>query len=292
MQELKFDNQMKKDFIGCARAYYNRHELGLVPIEQAKRWPLDFGLAGHKGLEDYYRTWMTTGKKDAEVAMKGFLGEFKEDQPGKVLKSGKMGESVYTRTRGAFLMQEYVEYYEDDDFEVLGVEIGAAEELADGMIYCGRIDLTIGCEDGVRSTDHKFTGRMDLFTMNPNNQFMGYQWLGEKYYDNFVGMVGDLVGVYKSKPMEECLDRQYERYNKYQMEEWVKETKFVGTQIRLCRELGVWVKNTDHCRAYGGTCVYSPLCTSVNKEGEERLRESMFRVEFWEPYKETKYEAY
>lgn len=284
---VKFDNHMKQSFLDCPQFYYWRHELGLR-LEKARRaYPLEFGLGLHAGLEEWYGQVKSGEEPDVDRVLKAFLGEFAEDQPAPILKSGKEGDALYTRVRGCYLLQEYVEKYREQDrdgFEVLEVEIGFAEELVEGVVYCGRIDLACGFKDGVRGMDHKSTSRMDRFSMSPNNQFMGYQWGLGKFYQECAGMIGNLVGVYKSKPMEECFDRQFEKYNDEQMREWKRETVLVANQIRACRELGVWPKNTNHCGAYAGICGFRPLCTAVNQSARDSLVETMYVVDFWEPY--------
>ena len=286
MEIIKFDNLMKKNFQACNRFFYWRHIRDLTVVKSEPSWPLLFGLAGHAGLERHFKLLRDEGRTDVEEVLKAFLGEFKEEQKAPILKSGKEGEAVYTRVRGCFILQEYLEHYKVENFKVVDVEIGFAEELEEGVVYCGRIDLLTESKDGVRGWDHKFTSRMDRFTMSPNNQFMGYQWAGGKFFKDFAGMVGDIVGVYKNKLSEEIFDRQYERYNGYQMEQWRKEVLFVAAQIRVSGEMGVWPKNTDHCGAYSGRCMFLPLCTAVNKESEETLVRNMYKVEKWEPYME------
>ena len=284
-QSIKIDNLMREQFVNCHRFFYYRHERGLVLERTEPQWPLEFGIAMHEGLEARFRMLKEGQPVDLEAVVEAFIKAFPEDQPAPMLKRGP-GEALYTKVRGAFLLQEYCEHYSEEPFEVLDVEIGAGEELCEGVLYCGRIDALAAFDNGVRAIDHKTSTRLDRLTSNPNNQFMGYQWLASKFYEKCAGIVMDGIGIYKSKPIEDCFDRRYERYNEHQIQKWREETEFVAREILACKASGIWPMNTSHCGAYSGRCMYLPLCTSVSEEGSERLMESMYKVEFWNPYKE------
>ncbi len=282
----KFDNLMLQAFRDCPRFYYFRHVRHISVENPTHPWPLLFGLAIHAALEYYYKGVMNGQTPDEDAVVKKFLEVFPEEQPAPTLKSGRQGEALYTRVRGAFILTEYLPRV-PEGVEVVDVEIGAAEMLNDVYAYCGRIDRFEMESGGVRVIDVKTTSRMDRLTTNPSNQFEGYQWLAEKYFEKVAGFMTDVLGIYKNKPIDETFDRQYEKFNQYQVADWRKGVLQIMTQIGVCENAEMWPRNTNHCGAYRGRCQFMPLCTCTSDECVEQLVETMYEHDEWKPYKEV-----
>ena len=287
----KFDNLMLQGQRDCPRMYKYRHELGLEikRDEGPPAWALLWGIGFHSARECRDNAMMRGEEPNVDQMLEAFKKDFPVDQPAPMLKRGP-GEALYTQIRAAFLLEEYNRRWEDDKdlVTVKAVEIGAAEMLTDDIVYCGRIDAAVEIGGMVRAVDLKTTSRMDRLTVVPNNQFAGYQWLLEQYFDNVGGVMVDIVGVYKSKAIEQCFDRQYDCFSREMIEDWKRETLWTVDIIREQRKHNIWPKNTDHCGAYRGRCQFLPLCTSATVEGEGALMETMYRVNRWEPYVEVK----
>jgi hypothetical protein len=227
----------------------------------------------HVAFDAYYR-----GEKDIEKVQQIFMDDFKDEEqpkPGKY----KMLEATYTKVRGAYLLQSYFDEYEEDEFEVLSVEKVKTMVLSTNVTYVIKPDLVIKTDFGKEVWDKKVTSKgFNTWKTIPNNQMTGYQ-----YVENANRICLDLIGVYKTKPLNECFERKYEAYNTQQIDEWVNETLHVAHQIEQCKATGVWPKNSVQCM-WG--CAYEPLCCAVNESARESLIRTMFKVERWAPWKD------
>ena len=273
------DNSMLKSFINCPRMFEYGHILGLTPVSSRPAPALEFGLAIHLALENWYQ-----GKDDGR-AIKSFVESFTpHEEPPKIGRTGKELSATYTVLYGCSILTEYFRRYRNDTREIIMLETPIAEELAEGVFLAGRVDKIVKSSRGYVFVDYKSTKYMNDFLINPNSQFMTYKFLSEKLTGEKVTGELDIIGVSKSKGVGELLRREPFDYTDYQMQEWKKSVIQIVKNIGRCKEQGFFPQ-TWNCKPFFRDCAYMPLCTLPVEETREKLVENLYRVEFWDPFK-------
>ena len=177
-----YDNSMIQSAISCPRSYYYRHILGLVPsTEGIIPYGLWFGQVGHGAQEIWWHD------KDDNKATQYFAEKFEPyaEQPKFSHKTGKELGATYTVLYGCSLLSAYFNKYRGDSREVVDIELPLAEEVADGIFMCGRIDKIVKGPNSLVFCDYKFTKYMNEYQINPNPQFMNYKYLVRLDIANF-----------------------------------------------------------------------------------------------------------
>ena len=278
-----YDNSMLATFITCPRMFDYRHNQGLVAKNREPAVALEFGLSVHRALE----LWQKTSKDD-DKAINEFVQGFApfEEQPKISPKTGKELGATYTVLYGCSVLTEYFRRYRNDEREVVELESPLAEEVADGVFIAGKVDKIVSSPKSLVFADYKTTKYMNQFLLNPNPQFMTYKFLSEKLTGKPVSGELDIIGVSKSKSLDELLRREPFDYTSHQMSEWRKSLLGLVSMIEKAKQENFWPQ-TWRCQPFFRDCDFMPLCTMPNAEGHDRLVESVYKVEYWDPFKET-----
>lgn len=277
-----YDNSTLSALITCPRMCKYRHKLGLVPKATEPRPALEFGLAVHAALE----TWQAHGKDDNK-AIQQFVEMFtpNEEQP-TLGKSGKELAATYTVLYGCSILGEYFNKYRNDTREIIQLESPLAEEVGPHVFLAGRVDKIVKGPLGLVFADYKTTKYMNDFIINPNPQFMTYKFLCEKLTGEKVSGELDIIGVSKSKSLAELLRREPFDYSPYQMDQWRASVVALINLMHQYEQADFWPQ-TWRCQPFFKNCHYLPLCTLPRPEAHDRLVESMYEVNHWDPFLET-----
>ncbi len=297
------DNMVLSMYRTCPRKCYYRAELGIVPAEGTST-PLSFGIAIHLGIE----LWLAG--HDEHQAVAEALKYYEPLCP--------VSETKRTIGKLQDLLEYYFQYYTNDGFQVIhvldplnpgtmkpAVETGFGIPLFtrdDGLVvmYSGRQDA-IGTwrqrSGKVYGKDIKTTSSPGMFLANPNSQFTGYIWAGQQLIPGYVGMIIDMIGVFKTKPQKlrsggfaagKGLSDIFFRYEttreQWEVNEWVTETTNLIKSMWKSRKIQQWSKNPDACMNYNSPCPYLELCNLVPSMREELINSSMYKVDPWYPH--------
>lgn len=275
-----YDNSMIKSAIACPRAYQLRHIFGLVLANQTTvPYGLHLGQVGHGALE------LWAPNKDDNAATLYFADKFAEyEEPAKFsLKTGKELGATYTVLYGCSLLNAYFNKYRSDTREIISLELPLAEEIADGIFMCGRIDKIVKGPRGLVFGDYKFTKYMNDYQVNPNHQFMNYKFLVEKLTGEKVSGELDILGVSKTKDVSELLYRKPVDYTDYQMENWRKSTVEWVNIIEGYKKANFYPQS-GNCKPFFRDCEYLPLCTIPVGDVHNNLMKSLYKEDRWDPF--------
>lgn len=263
----------------CPRYYFYRYVLGRVPTEIARAESIaaSFGKAFHKGIE----VWRNTGDMWKAI-----------DEAVKLYPAEPIEETLRTTEKLKQLLEEYFLYYEDQDqrwYKQLMAEMPFTLKLLDGVLYTGVIDSVMidTRTDKVIFSDIKTSGRPHNFCDNPNSQFSGYCWAGKEIYgDRFGGLMVDLIGVYKTKPMrakkgpnkylqgagpEDVFFRYMIDRKDWELEMWKEEILDTIENIRARVEKNCWPR-----WGWCNKCEYLDVCKLSPAEAMEMLNTDAF----------------
>lgn len=128
----------------------------------------------------------------------------------------------------------------------------------------------------------------------PNLQFTGYTWAAKKLGFNVVGIILDAILVAKgllpgaSKNYNLTALARYDVYrNAEHLKEWEDTAEAIMADIEVCEATNKWYPNFDMC-TYFGECPYRRVCKE-DSDIRERIIETDYRVEHWNPIKEEKW---
>jgi len=271
------------DFLRCNRYYFHRHEEGLTPINRGDSFKLDFGIALHLALAEWFRAGRT---QEAEITAKNlFLSSFtgKEEQP-RMTKRG-LSNPIYTCQFGLSLLTYYFQTYAADMRTPTEVELPLMEEIAPQRFLVGVVDLILSDRGGLIVSDHKSTSSPERFNLNPNLQFMTYSYLVSKFGGLPPSMVtgeADFLIISKSKDPSELLTRVPFSYSDHQMLQWERSVVDILDNITQRRLTGQWPHLGD-CKKWFKDCPYMSLCTATTKQTVVQLKQTAYKVEWWNP---------
>lgn len=279
---LIFDWSMLSEFIRCPRAFFHRHEEGLIRRDSGVAFALLFGQGLHLGLQ--YWAPSKREPEDAQKAVDVFVKFFDPyEEPEGITKAGNVKRAQYTTIFGASLLHAYFDTWRDDSRKIIDVELVVAEEFMPDVYYGGRIDKLMEDPRGYRYADYKSTKYMDDFVTVPNPQFMGYKFLMEKLTGEKVSGELDILGVSLTKPVDQLLRRTPIDYSKDLMDAWHSSMKGVIEELLECRRKNFWPQKWN-CKPYFRDCAYLSLCSSSVQASFDAIKQSMYRVEFWDPF--------
>lgn len=272
------------DFITCPRYYFHRHIEGLIPVDAGDSFKLDFGIALHLALAHYFKSGRTPDAqvKSLDIFKASFTG--KEERE-KITKAGRTLLPIYTIQFGMSLLTYYFLHYSTDLRSTVEVEIPLMDEIRDGMFLVGVIDLILEDRGTYIINDHKSTGNPERFCLNPNLQFMTYNYLVSKFTGLPQTMITgevDFLIISKTKDPSEMLSRPPYSYSTDQLTDWESSTVKWLNLITTCRLECDWPQSW-YCKRFFKTCSYNPLCSSVTRRGAEALKQTAYKVEFWNP---------
>jgi len=288
-----FDNSMISTFLSCPRKYFYRHRLGLVrkDINVRQSYGLNFGAAIHQALE----TWELTSRDD-DAALRAFREAFEglEEPEATSPKTGKPLKATYTMLYGSVLLDAYFDKYRKDERKVLEVEVPLAEEVADGIYICGRIDKIMERSDReLVFADYKTTKYVNKFIHVPNPQFQTYSWLVERLSNRRPKGELDILGVSKSAPPDEMLTRVPIEYTDWQMAEWqtslirhieaIKRGVEAEAALAEDEQFRAWPQAWN-CMNFNRECPYLALCSLASLAAHEPIMQSLYEVDFWDPF--------
>lgn len=141
----------------CARRHWYQYQEGLQP--RSYGLALTRGIIGHEALERYYLTIMNGGSvEDAKHGMfvwyDNYVTEFISYNPTEF-------DKIMMLSQLRQLLERYVEFYRNDDFNVLAVEHVYTAPVDDFISYGMKLDVLIELTSGLYRGelaifDHKF----------------------------------------------------------------------------------------------------------------------------------------
>ena len=273
-----YDNSMLQTWLKCPREFYYRHELGLQRQDAEMSVALYFGIAVHIALEEWF------GSRDEDKARQLFEDSFTghEEKP-KIGKRGYELTTTYSLNFGCSLLQEYFDTYSADTRLVLQNEVAVAEEIADGVFLAGVLDKLLESPVGLVDMEHKTSKYSDNFRLNPNPQFLTYNFLASKLTGETVTGELDMLGVSKTKEPAELLRREPFEYTDWQKRQWERSAVEHCRRINEARERSFWPQSWECDSKYFQECSFVPLCTLPSEAPHDALVQSMYEVDYWDP---------
>ena len=139
---------------------------------------------------------------------------------------------------------------------------------------------------GLFYRDHKTSKYPDSYQLNPNLQFMIYKFLSEKFTGENVAGELDMLGISKTKKVEDLLRREPFDYTQDQMDRWRESVVYVVNTIHKWRA-DKFYPQSWRCSGplnWFRDCEYLPLCTSAVTSSVQRKIDSAYEVHFWDPF--------
>ena len=299
VESKMFDNFALDCFRNCPEYYHKRIVQGVVK-PRAKKIAADFGMCIHLSLEHFYKNGMTD--KAIQEAMNLFLSSFEPLQDDT--------DDKRTLGKGLEILVKYFSRYHHEPFNVVDTEVGGAVELEE-YLYTFRIDLVVEwlSPKGIYGFDHKTTSSLYRMVVKPHNQGSGYTYVLNQHYENVLGFVFNMIGVYKSNEEmdksspkvvsaktgklvyamkeREVLVRMPTSRSQVEIDQWKKETLYLIHQIEACQKENIWPKKTNFCTAYASKCQYLDLCQAQEPERilEALVASEIYKIEHWSPYR-------
>lgn len=261
----------------------------------------NFGASMHTALETYYKSRMS--QEGIDEGMIEFTREFSQYE--------SFEDSKRTVTKGLEILGKYFEqYHGHEPFNVIATEVGGAFELGD-YIYRTRMDLIVEWQSpkGIYVIDHKTSSDINRLLAKPHNQLTGYEYNVRELYENVLGSMLNILGVYTS---DEIVDKEAPKvaseksgkpiYAKKkreifvriptnrtppELEQWKKETLWWLHQIEESRDNEMWPKKApEFCTAFRRRCMYVDLCNCALKETAEKMIGvgGLYEYKPWVPY--------
>jgi hypothetical protein len=238
----------------------------------------EFGRCIHKALDNWFRF------HSPEQAQLEFKTQFKED-PSDEKRTLRVGEK---------LLNLYFEKYTHEGFKVLATELAFTLPMGDIKLI-GRIDKIIDWDGAIYVMDHKTTSRLGyefFYKIKPNMQFDGYIWAARQLgYPTTSGVVLDALLVAKGLVVPaqlaklQPLARDISTRTNEDLDRYVRNVGLIVNDIRKCYETDIWYENTESCCDFI-ECPYRKICKEDNSI-HDRIAEMDFKVEYWDPRKET-----
>jgi len=293
IQELRangiyaYDPSTINSFIWCPRGCQYKHEMGLVRVDASPAYGLQFGVSGHKAIETFCNEYKSsTDLIDAkDRAIDVFQQEFGPfEEPEKMTSNNRILKPTYTLLFGSNLLDAYFDKYYPTQETLVENELPLAEELIPGIYLAGRVDKIIRKPNGqLKFRDHKFTKYYKKFHICPNNQFLQYKFLVQKLTGEPASGDLDICGVSKTDSLDNLLRREPFDFTKDHMKAWEESTIKHIRDIEQCRKEDFWPQSWN-CQPYYKDCAYLPLCSSGDAKAIPKLIQTMYRVEFWDPF--------
>lgn len=184
----------------CPHLYALKHIRG---IDFGDQGPLVRGSIGHVALAHRYaRKWAKSRGEDPDT-----FYEPLEAAEIAATKWGKMGEKMLPVIKNVY--PSYEQRYTDEDWEIVDVENVLVMEVGK-YTHTQRADTVVRRENGkIYIPDHKFVSRVTDDTINRytlSTQFVGYSLLGRLHYENFGGVIANIVGCHDGRFLRQVVD--------------------------------------------------------------------------------------
>lgn len=274
-----YDGSKISQFRLCPRRYYYRHEEHLVSDEPS--FDLEFGIAVHKALELVYKGGYSEIVDYNNRKMYAYAKVFLENYQNEPEKGYK------TRANGLELLTQYIAKWNNEPFEILGVEQAllmpsnefSIQPKVDKFFVVGREDLHIKWNGEEMPLDHKTTSRFGDFFEK------GFKLdIGQTGYMRMTKTNKSCINALRvtNKIGDDSFVRKITTRTEEDFVEWEEEFVDSVTKIREARAKKLWSKTPSACFAYNRTCEYYTLCTA-SKQQRETLKETSYKREVWQP---------
>jgi len=290
------DNSKLETFMLCPQKYAYRFEEHLVAIERKRDSALMFGGAIHSALETLYKG-TAFDKVPCPCCERGcirckagaiprmaatFLRNYQDDS--------EDPREIRTIDRGLDLLVQYVGKWRREPFKIKAVEVPFELPFFGHFTYIGRIDLFVDWDGVPLVVDHKTTTRFGMMfdsSFKLNGQFTGYMMGAAKKFG--VPVTNALANAMRitTKIDDSSFARIYTQRTPEEFDRWEAQVRFLADQIEQMRANHFFPKSAPFaCSAYNRMCEYYPLCIS-GANTRATLKQSAYRVEPWEPRKES-----
>lgn len=269
-----YDNTKLALYRLCPQKYYYRIEQGLVP--KGTDYALAFGIAIHKALETIYDGTYKDKTDDMYKYQKVFLDMYTSEPE----------KGHRTRAIGLELLTHYLVRWQNEPFEVIGIETPFVLHMSDFALV-GRIDLLIKWDELVMPLDHKTTSffgeHFELgYKLDPQPTI--YMKAVDNLYrgQSVMKAVINALRV-TNKITDESFVRKITTRNSREVDKCFADIRDTVGKIRQSAECNVWPRSAPQaCFAYNRTCEYYALCTSHNDQ-HTTLRDNAYNREMWQP---------
>jgi hypothetical protein len=262
-------------YASCPCFFQKRYIDFIIPKIKAK--PLALGSCMAAGLA----TFREDGS--VEAAVESFIKTWADE--GHALDQSKEDDPLRSVERGVEILQAYGREYPEDHKDFIRPEIRFEEEVADGIIFTGRIDGVIRLfeEEDIAIDEDKTASRLGPFY---------FRQLGKSYQIKWYMLMAKRLGLFDIYPKQklQCLmnvsyihkekfrfERELTIKTKYEIDRSLDDLLKWIKQINLSVEHDIWPKaNSEQCLKYGG-CDYLPL-RDASPENYARMIETMYKT--------------
>lgn len=263
------DSQILSTLMSCAaltnfRFNYHFQSINGRPVH------FEMGSIVHKFLEVYYGS-IINGIRKADAVGYGMIAALEHSNSDEVTNA-----SDEERKWALATCEQYIEYYKNDHWVPLEVEVVKGEILYEDdeirIMWKAKLDLISDTNQGIFPVDHK-TMKQRRNTLNLNNQFIG-QCVLLKTRKMFVNKIGFQTSL---KP-EEKFTRASIDYSHDTLIEWQSVIlPYWAKTMLMYDETGYWPPNFTHCENKYGFCQFKDVCSSPRNLREETLGQ-LFKV--------------
>ena len=310
------DASVLSSLMSCGTLTDLRYNHNFIPIS-GKSNSLETGSLVHKILETYHKNMVNRIKRDDAIANAFLIGETyvrgcqfctdfvpseSQDDGYIQITRPKCGHQINEfpgmmntpqesdRSKVGWkwvftTMEQYFDYYKNDSWVTLEVEVTKGEILYEDdecrVLWKAKLDRVVDTNQGIFPVDVK-TMKMRRDTVSLNNQFIG-QCLIMKTRN----VVIDKIGFQTTLEPKDKFLRTIVSYSADRLIEWQSVTlPFWAKMYLMYQETGYWPQNFNSCEGKYGMCSYKEICESDRNMREETLKLHFKVGEKWEPMDE------
>lgn len=235
-----------KLFKSCRRAYELKYVYGLEPV--SKSAALETGTSYHEKLEQLYKT-----------------GDFDCDFSKESAMATAYKKYIYPK------------------FKVDEVEGWLSLDLPDGNNMIGRLD---GLSEDGKLVEHKTTSLSPTeyeFNLAWDEQILAYMLMSGTREVYYTICVKPTIRQKKNESDEEFFDRMVAWYDEdtdqkialielsrtdEEVEQYRHDLEEISLEMDHAENLGVYYRNTNHCKCWGRDCEYKSICLNYDPNQE------------------------
>lgn len=278
----KIDSSILAEFRRCPRSFYYRYVLCLEP-SHALSVDLSFGGAFALAVETMRKAVME-GEQDGDtVIAQGVLAAVKE-----------FGHRMDHRTKTTrTLISAIILYYdtwpiEKDGFKIQQTEtpfmlpISGLSYQGEQVYLTGTMDAILAQGDSLIPVDEKTTsafGDTWVSKWDMRGQFTCYLWAMRQLGIPSNGLLVRGICLTKEIKFLQFMTYRTDR----QIQEWYNSKLYDISQMIFCATEDFWPSDcSEGCNLYYG-CSYKKLCTAMDQEHEEYLKQTNYIYCRWNP---------